>query len=257
MVSLRSGKKVPFLGKNIPKRAYKYKTPIPKEDENELVSKLGSISIHEPNDLPEPTESTKSENDAQDTDVNEVTYGSMPSLEGSALEDTSIHAADAESNLQNENGVETESENKSDIEIKASELPSNILDIVNRFETEMIKFDEQFELMGLLKASAKVAGTSSGSFLDSSVSSQNSVSSDSSHDMTSDSFLISDESTINGNITKRKQTAFSDISSASSLSSTLQTMADKAIGSDTSADCTETSESNYAEICEMYNEFCQ
>ena len=45
MVSLRSGKKVPFLGKKIPKRPRSYKTTIEPEDELNLVTRIGSISI--------------------------------------------------------------------------------------------------------------------------------------------------------------------------------------------------------------------
>ena len=44
MVSLRNGKKVPFLGKNIPKRPRSNKTPLQIEDELELTTRLDSIS---------------------------------------------------------------------------------------------------------------------------------------------------------------------------------------------------------------------
>ena len=91
MVNLRSGKKVPFLGKNIPKRPYSYKTPIQKEEEIELVAKIASISIHEKDVLPEMPET--------DAD-NNVTYGSMPSLEGSVLEENSSNSDVTETNIQ-------------------------------------------------------------------------------------------------------------------------------------------------------------
>ena len=44
MVSLRNGKKVPFLGKKIPKPC-SYKTTLEPEDELSLAKKMGSISI--------------------------------------------------------------------------------------------------------------------------------------------------------------------------------------------------------------------
>ena len=235
MVNLRSGKKVPFLGKNIPKRPYSYKTPIQKEEEIELVAKIASISIHEKDVLPE----------VPDTDAdNNASYGSMPSMEGSVLEENSGNI-DA-----------TETENESEIEINANELPSNILEIVEKFEAKMTKLDKQFELMGLLKASANLARKSSPAILDSSVSSD----SDSSQNVTEDSTSTSDGSTINECIELSQQNVFSDISSSSSLSSTLKTMIDRAVDSDSSAtedDCTDTSGTDIAEICEMYNEFCQ
>ena len=45
MVSLRNGKKVPFLGKKIPKRPRSYKTTLEPEDELNLATRIGSISI--------------------------------------------------------------------------------------------------------------------------------------------------------------------------------------------------------------------
>ena len=254
MVNLRSGKKVPFLGKNIPKRPYAYKTPIKKEQESELVSKIASISIHEKDVLPEMPET--------DAD-NNVTYGSMPSLEGSVLEENSSNSdvteTNIQSNFQSDPEVQSDLENESEIEINANELPSNILEIVEKFEAKMTKLDKQFELMGLLKASANLATKSSPAFLDSS-SSSDSFSSDSSQNITDDSFSTSDGNTINECLEQSQQNVFSDISSSSSLSSTLKTMIDRAVDSDSSAtedDCTDTSESDIAEICEMYNEFCQ
>ena len=48
-MKLRTGKTVPFLNKNIPKRkytkSYKYKTPIPKEAEDDLASSFANISL--------------------------------------------------------------------------------------------------------------------------------------------------------------------------------------------------------------------
>ena len=48
-MKLRTGKTVPFLNKNIPKRkytkSYKYKTPIPKETEDDLASSFANISL--------------------------------------------------------------------------------------------------------------------------------------------------------------------------------------------------------------------
>ena len=255
MVNLRSGKKVPFLGRNIPKRSYSYKKPISKEEESELVSKIGSISI-------------------QDNNVNELTYGSMPSLEGSAMVDDFNTSNDA-STVQSES--QSESEDESEIDINAADLPDNLIDIIENFEKEMIKLDENFELMGLLKATTKVMNKSSPAFHDSpetSYTSQNSDSSISSHDMTEDSFLTSDASTIDitTRITKRKKAVFFNILSASSLSSTF-TAIDKALESDLSTDedgCGDVeqsgvvderkpnfSENSYQEICEMYTEFCQ
>ena len=272
MVNLRSGKKVPFLGRNIPKRSYSYKKPISKEEESELVSKIGSISIHEqPNVMPE---TTHFQSLAQDNNVNELTYGSMPSLEGSAMVDD-FNASNDASTVQSES--QSESEDESEIDINAADLPDNLIDIIENFEKEMIKLDENFELMGLLKATTKVMNKSSPAFHDSpetSYTSQNSDSSISSHDMTEDSFLTSDASTIDitTRITKRKKAVFFNISSASSLSSTF-TAIDKALESDLSTDedgCGDVeqsgvvderkpnfSENSYQEICEMYTEFCQ
>ena len=254
MVYLRSGKKVPFLGKNIPKRPYAYKTPIQKEQESELVSKIASISIQEKDVFPEMPET--------DAD-NNVTYGSMPSLEGSVLEENSSNSdvteTNIQSNFQSDPEVQSDLENESEIEINANELPSNILEIVEKFEAKMTKLDKQFELMGLLKASANLATNSSPAFLDSS-SSSDSFSSDSSQNITDDSISTCDGNTTNECLEQSQQNIFSDISSSSSLSSTLETMIDRAVDSDSSAtedDCTDTSESDIAEICEMYNEFCQ
>ena len=275
MVNLRSGKKVPFLGKNIPKRSYSYKKPVSKEEECELVSKIGSISIHEvhaPNIIPETVQSK-----TQDSDTNELTYGSMPSLEGSQLVDNynTFDDGTVESAVQSES--QSESEDESEFDINSAGLPDNLNDIVENFEREMVKLDENFDLLGLLKATTKVISKPSPSFLDSSEStdsSQDSISSVSSHDMTEDSLLISDDSTITGemHINKRKKAVFFD-SSASSLTSTLKTSIDKTLDSDLSTDeddCCDVeqshvaderkpkfSENSYQEICEMYTEFCQ
>ena len=277
MVNLRSGKKVPFLGKNIPKRSYSYKKPISKEEECELVSKIGSISIHEvhePNIIPE---SVQSKTLAQHNATNELTYGSMPSLEGSQLVDNynTFDDGTVESAVQSES--QSESEDEFEIDINSAGLPDNLNDIVENFEREMVKLDENFDLLGLLKATTKVISKPSPSFLDSSESSdssQDSISSVSSDDMTEDSLLISDGSTITGKMhkNKRKKAVFFD-SSASSLSSTLKTSIDKTLDSDLSTDeddCCDVeqshvaderkpkfSENSYQEICEMYTEFCQ
>ena len=223
MVSLRSGKKVPFLGKNIPKRPYSYKKPIHTAEENELTSKIGSISIHEPSSAPEDT---KSEMDGADVNINNLihTYGSMPSLEGSKAEE-----------FENFDTTDDETNVKSKIEIDTAELPNEPVGIITKFEAKMGKAATQ-SYSPLIRAIP--------TFLDSShASSQDSTLSESSQDLTEDSVLISDVSSIDAEFNrfdedneKYQQNLFSDISSASLLSSTLLTMADKAIGSDSSSD---------------------
>ena len=212
MVSLRSGKKVPFLGKNIPKRAYTYKKPISKEEESDLITKIGSISIHEP--------SVPAETTVQDNDSINATYDSDETI--------------AESTVQNDVQSTLETSDQSQIEIDTSEMPDKFTGIVTRFEAEMAKGDKHFKLMGLLNASTKLMNSCNPAFLDSSNSSEDSVSSESSQDMTEDSILTSDASSINEE--NEKQNTFSDISSASSLSSTLKTMIEKAIESESSSD---------------------
>ena len=245
MVSLRSGKKVPFLGKNIPKRAYTYKKPISKEEESDLITKIGSISIHEP--------SVPAETTVQDNKSNNDTYDSDETI--------------AESTLQNDDQSTLETSNQSQIEIDTSEMPDKFTGIVSRFEAEMAKGDKHFKLMGLLNASTKLMNSCNPALLDSSNSSEDSDSSESSEDMTEDSILTSDASSINEE--NEKQNTFSDISSASSLSSTLKTMIDKAIESESSTDEDDDndieepnaaderrpnfSENSYQEIYEMYN----
>lgn len=245
MVSLRSGKKVPFLGKNIPKRAYTYKKPISKEEESELISKIGSISIHEPN-IPDETT-------AQDDNSKHDTYDSDETI--------------AESTVQNDDQSTLETSDQSQIEIDTSEMPDKFTGIVSRFEAEMAKGDKHFKLMGLLNASTKLMNSCNPALRDSSNSSEDSDSSESSEDMTEDSILTSDASSINEE--NEKQNTFSDISSASSLSSTLKTMIDKAIESESSTDEDDDndiegpnaaderrpnfSENSYQEIYEMYN----
>ena len=245
MVSLRSGKKVPFLGKNIPKRAYTYKKPISTEEESELITKIGSISIHEPS---APAETT-----VEDNNVDNDTYDSDETI--------------AESTLQNDDESKFEISDQSQIEIDTSEMPDKTVGIVERFEAEMAKGDKHFKLMGLLNASTKLMNSCNPAFLDSSSSSEDSVSSESSQDMTEDSILTSDASSTNEE--EEKQNVFSDISSASSLSSTLKTMIDKAIESESSSDEDDDnnieqpnagderrpnfSENSYQEIYEMYN----
>ena len=66
MVSLRSGKKVPFLGKNIPKKARPYQTPLKSEDELEITSRFDSISIQN-DDASKPLEKVKAENNSEIT----------------------------------------------------------------------------------------------------------------------------------------------------------------------------------------------
>ena len=249
MVSLRSGKKVPFLGKNIPKRAYTYKKPIPKDEESELITKIGSISIHEPS---APADTT-----VEDNNVNNATYDSDETI--------------AESTIQDDHQSTLEASEQSEIEIDTSEMPNKTVAIVERFETEMTKADQHFKLMGLLNASTKLMNSSNPAFLDSSVSSnssQDSASSDTTQDMTEDSILTSEVSSINEE--NEKQNDFSDISSASSLSSTLKTMIDKAVDSESSSDDEDNlndighsnvaderkpnfSENSYQEIYEMHN----
>ena len=242
MVSLRSGKKVPFLGKNIPKRAYTYKNPISKEEESELITKIGSISINEP---PAPDETT-----VQDNNVENDTYDSDETI--------------AESTVQNDDESKLETSDQSQIEIDTTEMPDKTVGIVERFEAEMAKGDKHFKLMGLLNASTKLMNSCNPAFLDSSNSSQDS---ESSQDMTEDSIVTSDTSSTNEE--EEKQNIFSDISSASSLSSTLKTMIDKAIDSESSSDEDDNidigqpnagderspnfSENSYQEIYEMYN----
>ena len=245
MVSLRSGKKVPFLGKNIPKRAYTYKKPISKEEESDLITKIGSISIHEP--------SVPAETTVQDNKSNNDTYDSDETI--------------AESTVQNDDQSTLETSDQSQIEIDTSEMPDKFVGIVGRFEAEMAKGDKHFKLMSLLNASTKLMSSCDPALLESSNSSQDSVSSESSQDMTEDSILTSDASSTNEE--NEKQNIFSDISSASSLSSTLKTMIDKAIESESSSDEDDDndieepnavderrpnfSENSYQEIYEMYN----
>ena len=222
MVSLRSGKKVPFLGKNIPKRPYSYKKPIPTADENELISKIGSISIHEPSYAPEDT---KSEMDGADVNINNDTYGSMPSLEGSKAEE-----------LENFDTSDDETNVESEVEIDTTDLPDETVGIIQKFETKMGKAPTQ-PYSPLIRAIPTFLDSS-----DASESAQDSTLSDSSQDLTEDSVLISDVSAIDVELyrfdkenEKRQQSLFSDNSSASSLSSTLQTMIDKAIDSELSS----------------------
>ena len=66
MVSLRSGKKVPFLGKNIPKKARPYQTPLKSEDELEITSRFDSISIQN-DDASKPLEKIKAKNNSEPT----------------------------------------------------------------------------------------------------------------------------------------------------------------------------------------------
>ena len=272
MVSLRSGKKVPFLGKNIPKRSYSYKKPIPTAEESELISKIGSISIHEPT-LPGP------QTDGQDSNINDDTYGSMPSLEGSIIEDSN-HQENFDTSDDHTKGESTmQSDFQSEIEIDTADGTAGApetLGIIQKFEAEMSLADKQFKLMGLLNASTKLMKNSSSAFLDSSNASESSgdsTPSNLSRDMTEDSILTSDvsSSTVPCN-ESRQQNIFSDISSASSLSSTLKTMIDKAIDSDTSSsdeddynDSTRQfiaederrpnfSENSYQDIYERYNQ---
>ena len=240
MVNLRSGKKVPFLGKNIPKRSYSYKNPISKEEESELVSKIGSISIHEPNSMPA---TTQSKTVAQDDNINEITYGSMPSLEGSELVDITCNDETGESTVPTD--IQSESEDEREIDFNAAELPDNLIDIVENFEKEMVKLDKNFELMGLLKATTKVMTESSPAFLDSSGStnsSKDSISSVSSQDMTEDSLVISDESIIiDKPVDSIDEDSCSDVTQANVADERRPNF----------------SEQSYQEICEMYTEFCQ
>ena len=268
MVSLRSGRKVPFLGKNIPKRAYTYKTPIPKEEESELITKIGSISIHEPVEMSNLT-NVPAETTVQDNNANNGTYDSDNSIAQSIAESTAESTAEsiAESTVQNDDQSTLETIDQSQIEIDTSEMPDKFTGIVERFEAEMAKGDNHFKLMSLLNASAKLMNNCDAPLLDSSNSSQDSASSESSQDMTKDSILTSDASSTNEE--NEKQNIFSDISSASSLSSTLKTMIDKAIESESSSDEDDDndieepnaaderrpnfSENSYQEIYEMYN----
>ena len=245
MVSLRSGKKVPFLGKNIPKRAYTYKKPISKEEESDLITKIGSISIHEPS---VPAETTVQDNKS----IND-TYDSDETI--------------AESTVQNDDQSTFETSDQSQIEIDSSEMPDKFVGFDGRSEAKMPKGDKHFKLMSLLNASTKLMSSCDPALLESSNSSQDSVSSESSQDMTEDSILTSDASSTNEE--NEKQNIFSDISSASSLSSSLKTMIDKAIESDSSSDEDDDngieqsiaaderrpnfSENSYQEIYEMYN----
>ena len=268
MVSLRSGKKVPFLGKNIPKRSYSYKKPIPTAEESELISKIGSISIHEPT-LP------ASQTDGQDININD-TYGSMPSLEGSTIEDSSPQENFDTSEDDTKGESTMQSDFRSEIEIDTADGTAGApetLGIIQKFEAEMSNADKNFKLMGLLNASTKLMTNSILDSSNASESSDDSTASNLSRDMTEDSILTSDvsSSTVPCN-ESRQQNIFSDISSASSLSSTLKTMIDKAIDSDTSSsdeddynDSTRRfvaederrpnfSENSYQEIYERYNQ---
>jgi len=260
MVSLRSGRKVPFLGKNIPKRAYTYKTPIPKEEESELITKIGSISIHEPVEMSKLI-NVPSETTVQDNNANNVTSDSDNSIAESIAEST------AESAVQNDGQSTLETSDQSQIEIDSSEMPDKFVGFDGRSEAKMPKGDKHFKLMSLLNASTKLMSSCDPALLESSNSSQDSVSSESSQDMTEDSILTSDASSTNEE--NEKQNIFSDISSASSLSSSLKTMIDKAIESDSSSDEDDDngieqsiaaderrpnfSENSYQEIYEMYN----
>ena len=265
MVRLRSGRKVHFLGKNIPKRAYTYKTPIPKEEESELITKIGSISIHEPVEMSKLI-NVPSETTVQDNNANNGTYDSDNSIAESIA--TSTAESIAESTVHNDDQSTLETSDQSQIEIDTSEMPDKFVGIVGRFEAKMAKGDKHFKLMGLLNASSKLMNSCYPALLDSSNSSQDSVSSESSQDMTEDSILTSTNasSTYEEN---ENQNIFSDISSVSSLSSTLKTMIDKAIESDSSSDEDDGndieqsnaaderrpnfSENSYQEIYEMYN----
>ena len=235
MVSLRSGKKVPFLGKNIPKRSYSYKKPIPKETESELISKIGSISIHEPATVPEETQPQ-----TEAVDTNDNTFGPMPSLEGTKIEesaleesrDTSGDDTNADSTVQSN----AQSESEIDTTEGLSEEKDKNLGILEKFQAEMSRTDKNFKLMGLLNSTTKLMNSSNPAVLDSSNasdSSNDSTPSNLSRDMTDDSVSTSDVSTINEKSVNRRESIFSDISS---LNSTLKTMIEKAIESESSSD---------------------
>ena len=221
MVSLRSGKKVPFLGKNIPKRSYCYKKPLPTEEESELISKIGSISIHEPSTLPDT-----SQTNASDININDNTFGSMPSLEGSSIEESEPENFDASGD-----DTDVESTIQSEIVIDTADSPEESVCVIQKFEAEMTRAEKHFKLMGILNASTKLMGRSNPPLIDYSNASSSSQDSVSSGDLSEDSVSVSDVSSIIEENKTLQQSVFSDISAGSSLSSTLEAMIENAIDS--------------------------
>ena len=80
-MKLRSGTKVPFLNKNLPKRKYAraYDNPLPEETEDQLATSFANLSICE--NLPSQSEFTK-QFETSTGDNSEFSFGEIPGTDG-------------------------------------------------------------------------------------------------------------------------------------------------------------------------------
>ena len=80
-MKLRSGTKVPFLNKDLPKRKYTraYETPLPEETEDQLATSFANLSLNE--NHPSQSEFTK-QFEASASDTREFSFGEIPGTDG-------------------------------------------------------------------------------------------------------------------------------------------------------------------------------
>lgn len=163
MVSLRSGKKVPFLGKKIPKRPRSYKTTLEPEDELNLVTRIESISIqnHDAIENVNQIDTKKNAKDAS-TQADEINAKIMNFVASSKeliqkIKSSGLHESDNSfqnvpeesfnSDRSNSSGSFTREANMSECEMTFDLINDTLVEKIN----ETSSWDETFQIDPLLE----------------------------------------------------------------------------------------------------------
>ena len=163
MVSLRNGKKVPFLGKKIPKRPRSYKTSLEPEDELNLATKIGSISIqnHDASENVNQIDTKKITKQAN-TQADEVNAKIMDFVASSKeliekIKSSGLHESDNSSQNRTEESFNSDRSNNSSSFIPEASFSECELtfDLINDTLVEKINetssWDETFQIDPLLE----------------------------------------------------------------------------------------------------------
>ena len=158
MVSLRSGKKVPFLGKNIPKRPHSYRTTLEPEDETVLASRLGSISIQN-HDASTAVNQTRTKQKTKQDEISEKIMNFVASskeliqkVKSSGLHesDNSFHIPEESSNYDGSshgNLLSPEPSSMSECELTFDLINDTLVEKIN----EASSWDDTFKIDPLLE----------------------------------------------------------------------------------------------------------
>ena len=138
MVSLRNGKKVPFLGENIPKRPRSNKTTLQIEDELELTTRLDSISTQN-HDTAKIVDQIKAANNRKLMNAEIIRFVASSKKLIEKIKSSQLHESATSSNDMAENSIANDSSKALEIESSMPECEMTF-DLEN--DTLVKKWDE-------------------------------------------------------------------------------------------------------------------